>query len=106
VVFPRFRLSRRPSTEKYPYGLERAEDLAGVGIAVVIWARAAFAVFESIRKLIEHGHTAHVAAGIAGAALGIIGNQLVAWYKLCVGARINSATLIADAKHSGLPLLS
>jgi cation diffusion facilitator family transporter len=35
VVFLGFRLSRRPPTEKYPYGLERAEDLAGVGIAVV-----------------------------------------------------------------------
>jgi cation diffusion facilitator family transporter len=106
VVFLGFRLSRRPPTDRYPYGLERAEDLAGVGIAVVIWASAAFAGWESIRKLIEHGHTSHVAAGIAGAALGIIGNQLVAWYKLRVGRRINSATLIADARHSWLDALS
>lgn len=106
VVFLGFRLSRRPPTEKYPYGLERAEDLAGVGIAVVIWASAAFAGYESIRKLIEHGHTAFVGAGIAGAALGIAGNQLVARYKLVVGRRINSATLIADARHSWLDALS
>jgi cation diffusion facilitator family transporter len=106
VVFLGFRLSRRPPTEKYPYGLERAEDLAGVGIAVVIWASAAFAGFESIRKLIEHGHTAHVAAGITGAVLGIAGNQVVARYKLRVGKRINSATLIADARHSWLDALS
>jgi hypothetical protein len=106
VVFLGFRLSRRPPTERYPYGLERAEDLAGVGIAVVIWASAAFAGFESVRKLIEHGHTAHVGAGIAGAALGIIGNQVVARYKLVTGKRINSATLIADARHSWLDALS
>jgi cation diffusion facilitator family transporter len=106
VVFLGFRLSRRPPTERYPYGLERAEDLAGVGIAVVIWASAAFAGYESIRKLIEHGHTAHVGAGIAGAALGIIGNQVVARYKLVIGKRINSATLIADARHSWLDALS
>jgi len=43
VVFLGFRLSRRPATERYPYGLERAEDLAGIGIAVVIWASAAIA---------------------------------------------------------------
>jgi cation diffusion facilitator family transporter len=86
--------------------MERAEDLAGVGIAVVIWASAVFAGYESIRKLIEHGHTAHVTAGITGAALGIIGNQLVARYKLRVGRRINSATLIADARHSWLDALS
>jgi len=106
VVFLGFRLSRRPATEKYPYGLERAEDLAGIGIAVVIWASAAFAGYESIRKLVEHGHTAHVGAGIAGAVLGIIGNQVVARYKLTVGKRINSATLIADARHSWLDALS
>jgi cation diffusion facilitator family transporter len=43
VVFLGFRFSRRPPTERYPYGLERAEDLAGIGIAVVIWVSAAFA---------------------------------------------------------------
>jgi cation diffusion facilitator family transporter len=106
VVFLGFRLSRRPPTERYPYGLERAEDLAGIGIAVVIWASAAFAGLESVRKLIEHGHTTHVGAGIAGAALGIVGNQVVARYKLVVGKRIHSATLIADARHSWLDALS
>jgi cation diffusion facilitator family transporter len=106
VVFLGFRLSRRPPTEKYPYGMERAEDLAGVGIAAVIWVSAAFAGAESARKLIEHGHTAHVGAGIIGAALGVVGNQVVARYKLKVGQRINSATLIADARHSWLDALS
>ena len=37
MVFLRFRPSRRPPTERYPYGRERAEDLAGIGIAIVIW---------------------------------------------------------------------
>jgi cation diffusion facilitator family transporter len=106
VVFLGFRLSRRPPTERYPYGLERAEDLAEVGIAVVIWASAAFAGYESIRKLIEHGHTSHVGVGIAGAVLGIVGNQAVARYKMAVGKRINSATLVADARHSWLDALS
>jgi cation diffusion facilitator family transporter len=106
VVFLGFRLSRRPPTERYPYGLERAEDLAGIGIAVVIWASAVFAGYESIRKLIDHGHTSHVGVGIAGAVIGILGNQIVARYKLVVGRRINSATLIADARHSWLDALS
>jgi cation diffusion facilitator family transporter len=106
VVFLGFRLSRRGPTERYPYGLDRAEDLAGVGIAVVIWASAAFAGYESIRKLVDHGTTSHVALGIVGAALGIVGNQVVARYKLMVGRRINSATLIADARHSWLDALS
>jgi divalent metal cation (Fe/Co/Zn/Cd) transporter len=59
VVFLGFRLSRRPATERYPYGMERAEDLAGIGIATVIWASAAFAGYQSIHKLLAHGHTTH-----------------------------------------------
>jgi len=106
VVFLGFRLSRRPPTGRYPYGLERAEDLAGIGIAVVIWASAAFAGAESIRKLIEHGHTSAVGAGIAGAALGFAGNLAVARYKYLAGKRIGSATLVADARHSWLDALS
>jgi cation diffusion facilitator family transporter len=106
VVFLGFRLSKRGPTERYPYGLDRAEDLAGIGIAVVIWASAAFAGAESIRKLLAHGPTTHVWIGIAGAALGIVGNQIVARYKLVVGRRIKSATLIADARHSWLDALS
>ncbi len=106
VVFLGFRLSRRGPSERYPYGLDRAEDLAGIGIAIVIWASAAFAGLESVRKLLDHGTTSHVWVGIAGAALGIVGNQLVARYKLTVGRRIRSATLIADARHSWLDALS
>jgi cation diffusion facilitator family transporter len=106
VVFLGFRMSNRPASERYPYGLERAEDLAGIGIAIVIWASAAFAGVESIRKLIEHGHTTDVGWGIVGAVIGILGNQVVARYKLRVGRRIGSATLLADAKHSWLDALS
>jgi cation diffusion facilitator family transporter len=43
---------------------------------------------------------------MAGAVIGIVGNQVVARYKLTVGKRIGSATLIADAKHSWLDALS
>ncbi len=106
LVFLGFRASRKAPSGRYPYGYERAEDLAGVGVAVVIWASAVLAGVESVRKLVEHGHTVHVGYGITAAALGILGNQAVARYKLVVGRRINSATLIADAKHSWRDALS
>jgi len=61
---------------------------------------------ESVAKLVRHGATHHVGWGIAAAVIGIAGNQLVARYKLVVGRRIQSATMIADAKHSWLDALS
>jgi Cation efflux family len=43
VVILGFRISRRAASERYLYGLERAEGLAGLRVAVVIWASAVFA---------------------------------------------------------------
>lgn len=106
LVFVGFRASRRLPTERYPYGYERAEDLAGIGVALVIWGSALVAGFGSVDKLLRHGSTAHLGWGIGAAAVGIAGNQLVARYKLAVGRRIRSATMVADAKHSWLDALS
>lgn len=106
LVFVGFRASRKLPSERYTYGYERAEDLAGIGVALVIWASAVVAGVESITKLLRHGSTAHLGWGIAAAAVGIAGNQLVARYKLAVGRRIRSATMVADAKHSWLDALS
>lgn len=106
LVFIGFRASGKAATPRYPYGYERAEDLAGIGVAAVIWASAAFAGVQSVNKLIHHGSTQHVGWGIGAAAVGILGNQLVARYKLVVGRKIQSATMIADAKHSWLDALS
>jgi cation diffusion facilitator family transporter len=106
LVFVGFRASRKAATERYPYGYERAEDLAGMGVALVIWGSAVVAGAESVVKLLRHGATYHVGWGIAAATVGIIGNQVVARYKLVVGRRIRSATMVADAKHSWLDALS
>lgn len=106
VVFVGLRISKRPATETHPYGWNRAEDIAGLGVAVVIWLSAAFAGYVSIEKLINHGSTSYLSYGIAAAVIGILGNQIVARYKLKIGKRIQSATLIADAQHSWLDAIS
>ncbi|MGH2363456.1 MAG: cation diffusion facilitator family transporter [Chloroflexota bacterium] len=106
AVFLGFSLSKRPASRRFPYGFERAEDLAGLGVALVIWGSAVFAGYESFQKLISHAPTTNPLIGILGAALGIVGNQVVARYKKRVGERINSVTLLADARHSWLDALS
>jgi cation diffusion facilitator family transporter len=106
VVFLGFRISRKPPSRTHPYGYDRAEDLAGLGVAAVIWLSAVVAGYESYRKLVGHGPTSNVWLGMVGAALGIVGNQAVAFYKRRVGTRIGSLTLIADARHSWLDAIS
>jgi cation diffusion facilitator family transporter len=106
VVFLGFRISKRPPSKRYPYGYERAEDLAGLGVALVIWGSAIFAGYQSYSKLIHNSGTNHLVPGMAAAVVGVIGNQVVARYKSSVGKRIQSATLIADARHSWLDAIS
>jgi cation diffusion facilitator family transporter len=106
LVFLGFWVSKRPASPGHPYGYDRAEDIAGIGVALAIWSSAIFAGYESVRKLVHHGTTTHVGWGIAAAIVGIAGNQAVAWYKGSVGRRIQSATLMADARHSWLDAIS
>jgi cation diffusion facilitator family transporter len=101
-----FLISRKHANQRYPYGYERAEDLAGLGVALVIWASAVFAGVESYHKLVSHGTTNHLGWGMLGAIVGIVGNQAVAFYKRRVGTRIHSTTLLADARHSWLDAIS
>jgi cation diffusion facilitator family transporter len=106
VVWLGFRISKRPASSSHPYGFERAEDLAGLGVALVVWASAVFAGIASYHKLVENGRTAHLGLAMAASVIGMLGNQLVARYKLNVGRKIQSATLLADAKHSWLDSVS
>lgn len=106
VVFFGFWMSKKAAAPRYPYGYERAEDLAGLGVSLVIWVSALFAGYESVLKLINGTGTRSLTLGIAAAALGIIGNLAVSRYKRHIGEQIHSSALIADARHSRLDALS
>jgi cation diffusion facilitator family transporter len=106
VVFFGFWVSKKVPTERYPYGYERAEDVAGLGVALVIWLSAGLAAFESYRKLVSGAGTSNLGLGMAAAVIGIAGNLLVSRYKQRIGVRIHSSALVADAHHSRLDALS
>lgn len=101
-VYFGFRASRKPATRKYPYGYGRAEDLAGILIVAAIWGSAVLAAIQSYEKLRSGRGTSHLTIGMVAAVIGIVGNQLVARYKMRVGRAIKSAPLIVDARHSWL----
>lgn len=95
-----FILARRPASRRFPYGLHRAEDLAGLVIVALILFSATVAAYESIRRLIDPTEpTALAAVAIAG-AVGFLGNEAVAIFRIRVGREIGSAALVADGKHA------
>jgi len=95
-----FIVSRRAATRSYTFGYQRAEDLAGVFIVLVIVASAVAAGWESIAKLRSDQPPSYVALSMIAALIGIAGNEAVALYKIRAGRQINSASLVADGLHS------
>lgn len=95
-----FVISRRAANRRYTYGYYRSEDLAGIFIVLVIIASAVVGAVESILKLSSGNVPTQLYLSMAAAAVGCIGNEALAQYKISVGKRINSVPLVADGQHS------
>ncbi len=95
-----FRFARLPPSRRFNYGFGRVEDLAGAAIVLVITFSAATALYQSIDRLINPREVEFLWAVGAAGAIGFIGNEVVALFRIRVGREINSAALIADGNHA------
>jgi cation diffusion facilitator family transporter len=95
-----FVISSRAANQRYTYGYYRTEDLAGIFIVLVIIASAVASGIESIQKLTSGNIPTQIYLSMAAALIGVAGNELLAQYKISVGKRINSVSLVADGHHS------
>ena len=95
-----FVISNRAANQRYTYGYYRSEDLAGIFIVLIIIASATASAVESVQKLTSGNIPTQIYLSMAAALVGVAGNELLAQYKISVGKRINSVSLIADGHHS------
>jgi cation diffusion facilitator family transporter len=95
-----FRFGRRAPNSRFTYGYGKAEDLAGVAVIGLIAASAGFAGYEAIDRLLHPRVVTHLGIVIVAAAVGAVGNEVVAQYRIRVGRRIGSAALEADGLHA------
>jgi len=95
-----FVVGRRPPTRRYSYGFDRAEDLAGLFIVLVIGASAALVAWEAVDRLLHPRPVDHVPWVIVAGLAGFAGNELVAMYRIREGRRIGSMALVADGQHA------
>ena len=95
-----FILGRRAATRSYTYGYRRAEDLSGLFIIFMIALSAVIAGWESINRLFDPRQVENLWLLGAAGVVGLIGNELVAIYRIRVGREIGSAALIADGHHA------
>lgn len=95
-----FRIGRRPSTRRYPYGLRRAEDLVGLFIGLVIAASAVWIIVDALDALVHPRQITNLGWVFAAGVVGFLGNEVVAAYRIRAGRRIHSAALIAEGQHA------
>lgn len=95
-----FALARRPASRRFPYGLGRVEDLAGILIVLIILFSAIVAGYESIGRLIHPQPVTNLGWLTVAGLIGFAGNEVVAVFRIRVGREINSAALIADGYHA------
>jgi cation diffusion facilitator family transporter len=99
-LFLAFRLGRRPPTPRFTYGFGKAEDLAGIVVIVLIGSSAVLAACVAINRLLHPQRITDLGFVMAAAAVGAIGNEVVAQYRIRTGRRIGSAALEADGIHA------
>lgn len=95
-----FVVGRRMQTSSYPYGYRRAEDLAGVFIVLMIAASMVLVGWESVNRLLNPEPMEHLGWVLAAGMIGVVGNEVVAVYRIRTGRRIGSAALMADGYHA------
>lgn len=95
-----FSLGRRSATRRFTYGYGRAEDVAGIFVVLMIAASGVLAAWEAIDRLRHPQDVKHLGWVMAAAVIGMVGNEAVALYRIRVGRRIGSASLVADGLHA------
>lgn len=95
-----FVLARRKPSKRFPYGLGRVEDLAGILIVLIILFSAVVAGWQAIDRLIDPQPVQALGWLMAAGIVGFIGNEAVAVFRIKVGREMNSAALIADGYHA------
>jgi cation diffusion facilitator family transporter len=95
-----FMLARRKPSRTFPYGLGRAEDLAGLLIVLIILFSALVAGYEAIGRLIHPQPIGELWWVAIAGVIGFCGNEAVAVFRIKVGRQMNSAALIADGYHA------
>lgn len=95
-----FKLSTRPPTRRFTYGLGRLEDVAGLMIVLMIASSAVVVAYEAVDRLLHPQPVTHIGWIAFAAVFGFIGNEAVAIYRIKIGRQIGSAALMADGYHA------
>lgn len=99
IALAAVRVSGKPADERHPFGHGKYENVSGAVEALLIFAAAAWIVFEAVRKLLHPEPVTWVGLGMAVMALSAACNLVVSRRLMKVGRETDSIALRADAWH-------
>src|SRR5215213_8118811 len=95
-----FALGRLGPSRRFTFGYGRVEDLAGVVVVLIILFSAVVAAYQAIERIIHPQPVGLLWAVALAGAVGFLGNEAVAVFRIRVGRQIGSAALVADGYHA------
>ncbi len=98
VVWVGLRVAAEPATDEYPYGRGRAETLAAVLVAILLFIAALAIAFESVRQ-IRTSHQAPASFTLIVLVVVVIVKESMFRFVLKVGEGVESTAVKADALH-------
>jgi cation diffusion facilitator family transporter len=106
IGYTGIRIASRPPDKSHPFGHGKAENIAGVVIAAMIFIATIIIAYQAIVRLIAGGVVEMVPLGIYVTAAAIAINLLVSWYSLKVARATESIALEATARDLLADVLS
>ncbi len=106
VGFIGIKIAGRPPDRKHPFGHGKAENVAGVVIAALIFIAGGIIAYQAITRLISGAAVELITIGIYVTAAAIVINMVVSWYTMRVARRTDSVALEATARDLLADVLS
>jgi cation diffusion facilitator family transporter len=106
IGFIGIKIAGRPPDRKHPFGHGKAENVAGVIIAALIFIAGGIIAYQAISRLISGATLELVTVGIYVTAAAIVINMAVSWYTMRVARRTDSVALEATARDLLADVLS
>ncbi len=92
------RIGRQPYDAQHPYGHGRAESIAAIIVAIVIFATGGWILYRSVHTIIDRSYEVPRAIAVAAAFLTIIAKESLYRYSVKTGRTLESPAILAVAK--------
>ncbi len=106
LVWVGLKIAEKPADEKHPYGHFKAQSLEKMAAGAVIISSAIHTLHHSVMSLLSRSLPEFEFYAVAVAILSAVANELLARYKIRVGLKTRSSSLIAEGKHSRVDVIS